>query len=262
MNSTAIVAGAFVGLMVGLTGVGGGSLMTPILLLIFGSTPLAAVGTDLWFAALTKITAVPIYHIRRQVDWPVLRRLWLGSLTASALTTLWLRAHAGDRREATVLTVAIALSLLLAAAAMLWRERHTVPAGERPAAMAKLTLLETSITIAMGAFLGLVVTLTSVGAGALGAVLLTFAFPRRLSVDRIVGTDVVHAVPLALFAGCGHLLIGDVQTGLLLTLLAGSIPGVLAGAALSSRVPSQVLRRLLVALLIAVGLKMLWGAFR
>jgi len=264
MDPVRIAAGVLTGFVVGMTGVGGGALMTPILLLVFGTAPLTAVGTDLWFAAVTKL-AVSGLHVRAGViDWPIVCRLWLGSLPASLLTVAWMASRPADPGVVLLVKGAIGLAVSLSAVSLLLRvsargERGTVPvtmvAGTVPAPV-------TGATVATGVLLGALVTLTSVGAGALGAVFLYHVYPRRLTPIRLVATDIAHAIPLALCAGIGHLAISQVDTGLLRDLLVGSIPAALAGAAVSGRVPHAWLRVALGAVLLVVGLVMLGDAIR
>lgn len=232
--------------------------MTPLLLLLFGVAPVTAVGTDLWFAALTKTVAAPIHHGRGLVDWQIVRRLWAGSLPASLLVTLLLRLRLLGTQNAHLLKSAIAVAVLLTVLGLVFQKtllrlgaRFGIGAeGDAHRAQALLTVLA-------GVFLGALVTLTSVGAGALGAVCLVFLYPERLTPARLVATDIVHAIPLAVFAGMGHLLIGDVDVRLLAMLLCGSIPGVIIGVKLSARLPQFLLRWVLAGTLLAVGLR-LW----
>jgi len=257
VNWAEILSGAIVGLLIGLTGVGGGSLMTPVLVLLLGVQPLTAVGTDLWFAATTKIVASRVYHSHVLIDWQVVGRLWLGSLPAALLTLLWL-SHQVKRPQVDpwVLT-AIALSVGLSALMMLMRRRWAASGEDTPALSSRIKALQLTLTVIAGALLGVLVTLTSVGAGAIGATMLSYLYPQRLHPSRLIGTDIVHAVPLTLFAGIGHLWIGDVNFGLLGTLLIGSIPGVIVGSLLSTRLPATALRRMLAVILLLVSVKML-----
>jgi uncharacterized membrane protein YfcA len=247
-------AGAITGFIVGLTGVGGGALMTPILLLFFGIAPHAAVGTDLWFAALTKLAITPTYRSRGLIDWIVLRRLWIGSLPASALTLVWMRSVTIPAR---FLTAAIAVTVILTAIGLLIRGPLQRRAREHSAGSA--TSIAGSLgpaTISAGVVLGICVTLTSIGAGALGAVMLAYLYPARLTPARLVATDIAHAIPLAMFAGMGHLFAGAVDLRLLLCLLAGSIPAGLVGAFVSARLPATMLQVVLALLLLAIGCKL------
>lgn len=253
-----VLAGALTGLLVGLTGVGGGAVMTPLLLLVFGVAPMAAIGTDLWFAALTKLVATRIHHGRGLIDWQVVRRLWLGSLPASALTLAWMAVVPVSAQTTAFLKAAIAVAVVLTAVAILLQKQlHDFGRRLRLQDGKHFKSLQAPLTIAAGALLGVLVTLTSIGAGALGVVFLAYLYPLRLTPARLIATDIVHAIPLALFAGLGHLVIGHVDFVLLANLLLGSVPGVVAGALLSSRLPQAVLRKALAAILLFTGLKLL-----
>lgn len=250
-----ILSGALTGLVVGLTGVGGGALMTPLLLLFFGVAPVTAVGTDLWFAAATKAVASRIHHGEGLIDWHIVRRLWAGSLTASGLTLLLLRFGPLPAHADAFLRLSVAAAVLVSAAGLLLQKRLLALGLRR--ANAGASRLQAPLTVAAGALLGALVTLTSVGAGALGVVFLVFLYPERLTAPRLVATDIAHAIPLALFAGSAHLLAGHVDWALLGPLLFGSIPAVILGAKLSPRLPQPLLRLLLAALLIFTGIR-LW----
>ncbi|MBI5275505.1 MAG: sulfite exporter TauE/SafE family protein [Burkholderiales bacterium] len=253
-----VVAGAGTGVLVGMTGVGGGAVMTPLLLLVFGVAPVAAIGTDLWFAALTKIAATRVHHARGLIDWQVVRRLWAGSLPASALTLAWMAYVPIGKETADFLKVMIAVAVLVTATAMLFQQQlHDLGQRFRLGDKKHFRAMQGPATVLAGALLGLLVTLTSIGAGALGVVFLAYLYPLRLTTSRLVATDIVHAIPLAMFAGTGHLLMGNVNFGLLLNLLVGSIPGVLLGAMLSSKLPQRVLRVALACILLFTGTKLL-----
>lgn len=259
MEPMLAVAGALTGLLVGLCGVGGGALMTPLLLLVFSVPPLSAVGTDLWFAAITKLFASRVHHGHDLIDWQVVRRLWLGSLSASAATLLWMRLQPVDETAVSLLNTALALAVSLTALGMLFQKQlHALGRRLRTTDGEQFKAVQGPLTVLAGAVLGTLVTLTSVGAGALGAVFLTYLYPLRLTPPRLIATDIMHAIPLALFAGSGHLLIGNVDFGLLGNLLLGSIPAVIAGALFSLRLPHEVLRGLLAILLLSTGLKLGW----
>ncbi len=259
MDVMLIVTGAMTGLLVGLTGVGGGALMTPLLLLVFDVTPLAAVGTDLWFAAITKIFAASVHHDRGLIDWPVVRRLWLGSLTASTLTLVWMKLHPVDETAVTLLKTAVAMAVMLTGLGMLLQKPlHTLGSKLRASDREQFRALQPSLTVLSGAVLGVLVTFTSVGAGALGAVFLTYLYPLRLTPPRLIASDIAHAIPLAIFAGMGHLLIGNVDFRLLVNLLLGSIPAVVLGAMLSARLSHLLLRVVLALVLLLIGVKLWW----
>lgn len=259
MDPVRIAAGALTGFVVGMTGVGGGALMTPILLLVFGVAPMTAVGTDLWFAALTKIT-VSAMHIRSQlIDWSIVGWLWAGSLPAALLTVAWMAGHPTSPGSLGLIRTAIAVMVCLTAVSLLAREwtRGRLTAAVDDPDDPRSPGTTRALTIAAGAGLGMLVALTSVGAGALGAVCLYHLYPRRLTPLRLVATDIAHATPLALCAGVGHLAIGQVDLTLLRDLLAGSIPAALLGAAVSARVPQAWLARALGLVLLVIGATML-----
>jgi len=260
-----VAAGALVGGLVGLTGVGGGSLMTPLLILFFGQSPSVAVGTDLLFASITKIAATGSFGVSRRVVWPIVGRLALGSLPGAAGVLVVLAfTHHSDLRADRLVMVALGSMLLVTAAAMLL-ERVLRARVRRPEHAAGVTdqdrftdATRQRLTIGVGVLLGIAVTLTSVGAGALGTIALLYLFP-RLSTDRLVGTDIAHAVPLTLLAGLGHASLGHMDAAVLGYLLMGSIPAVLLASRLALRLPHRVLRVLLAIMLAIVGTKILLG---
>ena len=259
MDVMLIAAGAVTGLLVGLTGVGGGALMTPLLLLVFGVAPLSAVGTDLWFAATTKLFATRVHHGHGLIDWQVVKRLWLGSLSASAATLVWMKLHPVDASAVSLLKTAIAVAVLITALGMVFQQPlHALGRKLLTSNETNFKSAQAPLTVAAGAVLGVLVTLTSVGAGALGAVFLAYLYPLRLTPPRLIATDIVHAIPLAVFAGLGHLLIGNVNFTLLGNLLVGSIPAVVVGAMLSARLPHSVLRMTLAVVLLSIGAKLWW----
>lgn len=269
MDPVRVVAGALTGFVVGMTGVGGGALMTPILLFLFGTAPLTAVGTDLWFAAVTKL-AVSGLHLRSKViDWPIVARLWAGSLPVSLLTVAWIASRPADPTVILIVRGAIGVAVCLSAASLLFSSRlrsRNVDDGRAPATAGGAGVgqdgWETPLTVATGALLGALVTATSVGAGAVGAVCLYHLYPRRLTPIRLVATDIAHAIPLALCAGIGHLAVSHVDGSLLRDLLVGSIPAALLGATVSGRMPHTFLRRALGTVLLVVGLIMLGDSIR
>jgi uncharacterized membrane protein YfcA len=256
-----IAAGAFTGLVVGATGVGGGALMTPILLLLFGVAPRAAIGTDLWYAAITKVAAARVHHQHGLVDWPIVFRLWAGSLSASLITVFWMRAQPMSDAHLEWLRGAIAVAVCVTAIGMLFSARLRRLGGRLDAARS-FEPWQAPLTVLVGAVLGALVTLTSVGAGALGALCLLYLYPHRLTAGKLVATDIAHAIPLALVAGLGHLSLSNVDGRLLGNLLAGSIPAAFLGARLSARMPHGPLRILLAVVLLAVGLVLLAGVLR
>ncbi len=249
------VSGLLVGLLVGLTGVGGGSLMTPLLVLVFGFNPTSAVGTDLLFAAVTKSVGTVIHNAGKTVDWRIVGRLASGSVPGTALTLLAL-AHFGveNKKLALIISGTLGVALLVSAVLLIFRNKIIAAGANRDLAEVERTSLRG--TILVGFILGILVSLTSVGAGAMGTIALFFLYP-RLPVVRIVGTDIAHAVPLTLAAGLGHWFLGTVNFHLLGSLLVGSIPGIIIGSFASRRVPDVVLKYALAAVLTLVGLKLL-----
>lgn len=253
MDFSQVLAGFLVGAVVGTTGVGGGALMTPLLILLFGVAPATAVGTDLLFAAATKSGGTLIHARRGTVDWRITGLLAAGSLPAAGLTLALTAAllPQGLGAASRLITLSLGIALVLTASALLFRDRLqgwvTRHAGT-PSTLSR----RSRQTVAVGALLGTLVSLTSVGAGALGVTALLFLHP-GLAAARIVGADLAHAVPLTLVAGLGHWWLGDIDWQLLLTLLAGSLPGIWLGSHLSSRLPEGLLRHLLAGMLILVG---------
>jgi uncharacterized membrane protein YfcA len=256
-----VVAGAFTGLVVGATGVGGGALMTPILLLLFGVAPRAAIGTDLWYAAITKLAAARVHHQQGLVDWPIVLRLWTGSLSAALVTVFWMRAQPMSEAHLEWLRGTIAIAVCVTAMGMLFSGALRRWGGPGNTAQS-FEPLQAPLTILVGAVLGTLVTLTSVGAGTLGTLCLLYLYPRRLIAGRLVATDIAHAIPLAMVAGLGHLSLSNVDGRLLANLLAGSIPAAFVGARLSTRMPHTLLRTLLAIILLTVGLMLLRDVLR
>lgn len=244
-----IVAGGFcVGFLVGMTGVGAGSLMTPFLISQVGISPSLAVGTDLLFAGLTKASAAARHHTFGNVNWPIVRWLALGSVPG-AIAMLALLAYLNPDMAAIsrVIKAALSAALVLSSIAILLypfvdKERAALATEAADVAPRPLP------TIMLGLGLGMVVTLTSVGAGAIGVVVLTSLYPRLIT-RRLVGTDIVHAIPLTLVSGVGHASMGNVNLTLLGLLLLGSIPGIAIGARLTGKLPDRVLRAALAAVL-------------
>jgi uncharacterized membrane protein YfcA len=252
-----IVSGLSVGFLVGLTGVGGGSLMTPLLVFLFGFAPSTAVGTDLLFAAITKGGGVLVHHGKhRSVEWKIVFHLALGSIPAALLVIYLLETVVKkDAAVTAAITTTLGVALILTALALFLRNRlmKKDPVlrkthGER------FGRWQAPLTVLVGLMLGVLVTLSSVGAGALGTVALLFLYP-RLATVRVVGTDLAHAIPLTTVAGLGHLHMGNVDFNLLLSLLVGSLPGIYAGSHLSGRIPEKILRPVLATLLLVIGFK-------
>ena len=255
-----ILAGFAVGTIVGLTGVGGGSLMTPILIFGFGIKPYLAIGTDLLFAAFTKFGGSVSLARSRLIDWPVVGLLSLGSIPA-ALATLYLLHQAGAANPEVqhLMTTTLGVALLLTAAATLYKavRGKAVPRQIDPAALAHAARpRHWTLPVLLGAVIGALVSLTSVGAGAIGVTALMLLYP-RLPLPRIVAADIAYAVPLTLVAGLGHASIGSVDWRLLGLLLTGSLPGIWLGTRLVSKTPDRVIRSLLSLLLAYAGAKLI-----
>lgn len=255
-----IFAGFFVGLVVGLTGVGGGSLMTPILIFFFGVKPYLAVGTDLLFAAVTKAGGTVSLARQRLVPWRVVGLLSAGSLPAALITLSALR-HLGPETEGVqaIMTHTLGIALLLTAAAMFYKAARgkVLPRSLNPDDLDSASrALHWSLPVLFGAVIGTLVTLTSVGAGAIGVSVLLLLFP-LLPLPRIVAADIAYAVPLTLVAGLGHASLGSVDWPLLGTLLVGSLPGIWLGTRLMRHTPERVVRSLLSLLLAYAGTKLI-----
>ena len=250
------LSGLVVGLIVGVTGVGGGSLMTPLLVLLFGVSPATAVGTDLLYAAITKAGGAVVHHRHNTVEWGLVGRLAMGSIPASLITILVLHTlDVNSKHFTSVITGTLGIALILTALALVFRERLRQLGATLGFSVDRLSQRRRAfITVAAGATLGALVTLSSVGAGALGVVALFFLYPRMAAV-KIVGSDIAHAVPLTLVAGLGHASLGTVDYTLLGSLLIGSLPGIWIGSHLSARMPEQVLRPILATMLALIGLK-------
>jgi uncharacterized membrane protein YfcA len=246
-----VMSGFIVGLLVGQTGVGGGSLMTPLLVLLFGIHPATAVGTDLLYAAATKTAGTLIHGIHGTVDWRLTGRLAAGSIPAAVLTLVILAAvNPQHRATAHFISEMLGVVLILTAIALLLRNWIFAAGITRFADLDERR--RALLTVVTGAVLGVLVSITSVGAGAIGVVALVMLYPRR-RIATIVGSDIAHAVPLTLVGGIGYWIVGSVDWLLLLSLLCGSIPGIAIGSMLSARIPDAVLRPILAAMLLTAG---------
>ena len=253
--------GLMVGMMVGLTGVGGGSMMTPLLVLLFGQSPAVAVGTDLLFAATTKLVATASFGFSRRVDWRIVGRLLLGSVpgTAAVVFGLWLTRETPSEAD-TITSRALAIILAITSLALLfqpWLQR--LGHGIATRWLVRAERHKFLLTSLAGLLLGVAVTLTSVGAGALGVVMLVALYPVRLTSDRLVATDIAHALPITLIAGTGHAFLGHVNFNVLAALLLGSIPGVLIASRLTLRLPAGITRTLIALMLGTLSERMLFG---
>jgi len=255
MDWIAVISGFVVGVVVGLTGVGGGSLMTPLLIGVFKLNPAIAIGTDLWFAALTKTGGAVAHQRHGHVDRRITRLLLIGSLPAAAATIGWMHVTGVTKAWAGVLTLSLGIALLLTAVVVanrpVWQQlglrlERWIPEARKPL-----------LTMVVGALLGLLVTLSSIGAGALGATLILLLYP-RLPAQQVVGTDIAYAVPLTLVAGIGHATLGHVDWALLAALLLGSLPGIWLGARMTKSLPDKLIRTLLAGSLVVAGVKVIY----
>ncbi|MGR6873875.1 sulfite exporter TauE/SafE family protein [Pseudomonas sp. HK3] len=251
-----VVSGAVVGVIVGITGIGGGSLMTPLLLL-FGIPPHIAVGTDLLYASITKAGGVIAHHKQKTIKWSITLLMVVGSIPSAILTGIILSAFFEDYQHYTgIITTTLGVMLVVTAILLLFRKRLQLFA-ENQANLSGRSWLQSNragITIFMGVILGIFVTLSSVGAGAIGTVVLLILYPYLRSV-QIVGTDLAHAVPLTLIGGLVHLSLGNVDYALLGALLLGSIPAIHFGTKIGSHLPENLLRNMLAGLLLILGVK-------
>jgi uncharacterized membrane protein YfcA len=254
MDWMAVLAGFGVGAIVGMTGVGGGSLMTPLLLSVFRLNPAVAIGTDLWFAALTKLSGSIAHHRHGNVDYRISGLLLAGSIPASVATIAAMHYTGITKGWTNALTLSLGIALLITALTVAYRQawaavglrlERVITPSRKPA-----------LTVVSGLLLGVLVSLSSIGAGAIGATLILLLNP-RIEARRIVGTDIAHAVPLTLVAGIGHATLGHVDWMLLATLLVGSIPGIWLGAQLTRKLPDRLVRGLLCASLVTAGMKVM-----
>ncbi|HBF31313.1 sulfite exporter TauE/SafE family protein [Rhizobium sp.] len=252
------LSGFLVGCLVGITGVGGASLMTPLMVLLFGIHPTMAVGTDLLYASVTKMAGTAVHHRHGHIRWRLVGLLALGSIPATALT-LWLISGMDRKSDHSValLTTSLGVMLLITSMILLFRDvllryevrwltQHRNPS---PGTIGIATVL-------LGIVLGVLVTLTSVGAGAIGVTILLFIYPRA-KINDIVGSDIAHAIPLTLLGGTGYWMIGDVNWLLLISLLIGSIPGIVLGSYAAPKLPEKLVRTILAVVLIVVAIKLI-----
>lgn len=245
------LSGFAVGLLVGMTGVGGGSLMTPLLILLFGVHPATAVGTDLLYAAATKTGGSLVHGFARSIDWRVVRRLASGSIPAT-IATLAVLSHFNLNGDAARSLITLVLSFALFLTAFVLVFGGAIVAAYR-ARVAELDPKRIAInTVLVGALLGVLVTVSSVGAGAIGVIALVLLYP-HLPVAKIVGSDIAHAVPLTLIAGLGHWMMGSVDWHIIGSLLAGSLPGIFIGSYFAIRIPERALKVVLAVTLVVVA---------
>jgi uncharacterized protein len=257
MLLTYIVSGFAVGLLVGMTGVGGGSLMTPLLTILFGVPPSVAVGTDLAFAAITKTAGTFTHRLRGTVRWDIVKLLCIGALPAAVLATLALkRFGALDAEIGQLIRYSIAGSVMLTVVALLFRGKMLAWVNAKPSRQMEGRTLATA-TIVAGAVLGVLVTVSSIGAGAIGATLLVMMYP-KMSPAEVAGTDIAYAVPLTAIAAFGHWWLGSINWELLAMLLIGSVPGITLGSWMARSVPERFLRGLLAMTLTGVAAKLIY----
>jgi uncharacterized membrane protein YfcA len=257
MTLTYVASGFAVGILVGLTGVGGGSLMTPLLTLLFGVNPAVAVGTDLAFASITKTAGTFAHRVRGTVHWDVVKLLCMGALPAAVAATLALNYFGALSPElGQFIRYSIAASVLLTVIALLFRGRMQAWINAHPERQLSGKKLAAA-TIISGAVLGTLVTISSIGAGAVGATLLVLLYP-RFSPAEIAGTDIAYAVPLTAIAAFGHWWLGSIHWELLGTLLLGSVPGIIIGSLGARAVPEKILRALLATTLTGVAAKLVF----
>ncbi|QWD60588.1 sulfite exporter TauE/SafE family protein [Polynucleobacter sp. MWH-UH35A] len=254
-SSQFIVSGALVGLLVGMTGVGGGSLMTPLLTIIFGVAPTTAVGTDLAFAAITKGFGTVAHRLHGNVRWDIVKLLCLGSITTAILSILALKFIGPVSKSFNhFISFSIGVSVLLTAISLLFRAKILKWVQDNPSLLPSGSNLKIA-TVAVGAVIGILVTVSSIGAGAIGATLILILYP-HLKPSQVAGTDIAYAVPLTALAGIGHWWLGNVHFDLLLGLLLGSVPAIWLGAKLSSSLSEKATRNTLAVTLFLVGIKL------
>jgi uncharacterized membrane protein YfcA len=252
-----VVSGFCVGLLVGMTGVGGGSLMTPLLTLLFGVPPSVAVGTDLAFASITKTAGTFTHRLRGTVRWDIVKLLCIGALPAAIITTLLLKYFGTvDKNIGQMIRYSIACSVMLTVVALLFKGKMLAWLNAHPDRQLQGARL-TGATILAGLVLGTLVTVSSIGAGAIGATLLVMLYP-RLSSAEVAGTDIAYAVPLTAIAAFGHWWLGSINWTLLAMLLLGSVPGITLGSWMARSIPERFLRVLLAMTLTGVAAKLIY----
>ena len=258
MDFAYIFAGFLVGFIVGMTGVGGGSLMTPILMLGFAIKPAIAVGTDLLYAAITKSVGVFVHHKHSNIEWKIVFLMALGSIPATLISILILK-HLGESgiNSERLITTILSIALILTSLVLLFKNKlQILSRNEHLSGIHVLhQRLRKPMTIIAGAMIGTLVTFSSVGAGALGAAFLFFLYPRMRAI-AIVGTDIAHAVPITAIAGLGHVHLGTVDYILLANLLVGSLPGIYVGSHVGTQLPDRLVRPILASMLLMIGVRL------
>ncbi|MDD9892695.1 MAG: sulfite exporter TauE/SafE family protein [Gammaproteobacteria bacterium] len=257
------VAGLVVGIVVGATGVGGGALMTPILILGFGISPAVAVGTDLLFAAVTKAFGTVLHRNAGNVNWPIVGLLACGSLPASLMTVMFLNEQGISPEMEVLMKQALAGAIAFTSLSVLFKAGllRVVRNGNGSQHLDRLRVvrkrLRVPLTVLSGAFLGVLVTLSSVGAGVIGATILLLLYPRMRAIE-VVGTDLAHAVPLTALAGLGHMHLGTTDLSMLAYLLLGSLPGIWLGSKVGMKLPDHVLKPIMAVILLVIGVSLLF----
>lgn len=254
---TFVLSGLLVGLLVGLTGVGGGSLMTPLLILVFGIHPATAVGTDLLYASVTKTVGTGVHGFNHNIEWKIVKRLALGSVPATIITIMIL-SHVGATGKGmnTLISLVLGIAIIFTAITLLLKGPILRFAIRRNPDFGVTS--STTLTIITGVVVGVLVSISSVGAGALGTTALMFLYP-RLTTAKIIGSDIAHAVPLTFIAGIGHWWLGSINVTLLTSLLCGSIPGIIIGSVSSRFIPDAIVRQGLAFVLFLVAARLLYG---
>ena len=260
MDFSLTIIGFFVGFIIGMTGVGGGSLMTPILVLGFGIKPAIAVGTDLLYAAITKSGGVLVHHKHGNIQWKILSLLFMGSIPATVCSIFIIKYldNAGVNYDHLIMTT-LSIALILTGLFLISRNQlHKLSAEEK---FVSIKLLHRKyrkpITIFAGALIGVLVTISSVGAGVIGAAFLFFLYPKYKAI-KIVATDLAHAIPITAIAGLGHAHIGTVDYILLGSLVLGSLPGIYLGSHFGNFLPDKIMRPILACMLLAIGIRLLF----
>lgn len=254
-----IIAGFIVGFAVGATGVGGGSLMTPLLILYFGISPAVAVGTDLLYAFLTKAFGVVLHRQQQTVDWRVVGTLAVGSVPASLITVGLLSGFSAEEIPDALITTTLAIAILLTAVGVMFKSRLANNGLEKRFGIVRRLRdprRRPAVTILLGIALGVLVTLSSVGAGVIGVVILMVLYPHMRPIS-VVGTDIAHAVVLTAVAGLGHTQLGTTDFTILAYLLMGSLPGIFLGTRIGLNLPDHVLRTTIAGMLMAIGVSLL-----
>lgn len=254
MDWLAVASGFAIGAIVGVTGVGGGSLMTPLLMGVFNLSAPVAIGTDLWFAAITKFNGTLAHQREGHVDYGIVAWLLMGSIPATVITIAVMRHTGMTKGVGHLMMQALGVALLMTAVAVVCRPFCHALGLKLDALLT--TSRKRALTLVAGLLLGVLVSLSSIGAGAIGTILILVLYP-RLPIQRLIGTDIAHAAVLTLVAGVGHASLGNVNWPLLASLLVGSLPGIWLGARLVRSLPEKVTRGLLCASLLTAGLRVI-----